>query len=74
KAGEEADDSMQKAEDEEREKAREQLVKAKEEAKSVYSKLIVDADNSRRDVIEGGKTKVSKGKSHVVSAFMAMFE
>lgn len=69
----EAEEVVIQAEEGEREKARERLMEAKEEAKSAYANLLTEADNSRRDIVEGGKTKLSKGKTHVVEAFKAMF-
>ena len=74
KAGEEADGMVEQAEEDERAKAKELIMKAKEEGKATYSKLLVDADNARRDVVQNGKANVSKGKTHVVQAFMSMFE
>lgn len=74
KANEDADLMVQKAEEEEREAGGAVIAKAKEEAKGQYARLLTDADNARRDVIEGGKTKISIGKKKVVDAFMAMFE
>jgi len=74
KANEEAESLIAQAEDEERVGAKERILKAKEEAKANYSKLLVDADNARRDVIENGKSKIIKGKSKVVESFMAMFQ
>lgn len=73
-AAEEADSMVQKAEEEEREVGGGVIFKAKEEAKAAYGRLLTDASNSRRDVIEAGKTKISVGKKKVVDAFMAMFE
>ena len=74
KAAEEGEALVNKAENEEREKALELIQKAKDEAKNVYSKLMVDSDNARRDVIEGGKTRIEQGKNHVMTAFMEMFQ
>jgi len=73
-ASSEAEEIIAQAETHEREKAREQLMKAKEEAKKSYANLLTESDNSRRDIVEGGKTKLSKGKAHVVEAFKAMFD
>lgn len=74
KATEEAGISVQKVEEEEREAAGAIILKAKEEAKADYGRLLTDSNNARRDVIEAGKTKISVGKKKVVEAFMAMFE
>lgn len=74
RASEEAEAMIKAAEEDERIKAVERLQKAKEEAKTTYSRLLVDADNARRDVVENGKTKVERAKSQVFEAFMAMFE
>jgi len=73
-ATDEANLSIQKAEDDEREIATGVIARAKEEAKAEYGRLLTDANNSRRDVIEAGKAKISSGKSKVVEAFKAMFE
>ena len=74
KATEEADLMVLKAEEEEREKARAVILKAKEESKAAYGKLLTDANNARRDIIGTGKTKIPAGKKTVIEAFMAMFE
>ena len=74
RAGEEAELLVDEAEQKEREVATALLLKAKEEAKAEYGRLLTDANNSRRDVIEAGKEKVSKGKDQVIASFMAMFE
>jgi vacuolar-type H+-ATPase subunit H len=74
KAAEDAEVIVERAEEEELIKAKERMTKAKEEAKAAYSKILVDADNARRDIIENGKTKVQKGKSQVIEAVVAMFE
>ena len=73
-ATEEADLTVQKAEDEEREAATAVIQAAKEEAKAEYGRLLTDANNSRRDIIEAGKSKISVGKTKVIEAFMAMFQ
>ena len=73
-ASEAADLMVQKAEDEEREKAVGVLQKVKEESKAAYGSLLTDASNARRDVVEAGKAKISAGKKSVVDSFMAMFE
>ncbi|MBU0727446.1 hypothetical protein KKA95_02055 [Patescibacteria group bacterium] len=73
KATEESEDTVRKMEDATRVIAQEKLEKAKEEAKEEYKKIIVEGDNSRRDTVEGGKTKLSKGQKHISEAFMEMF-
>ena len=70
----EADLTVQKAESEEREIANSLIAKAKEEAKASYSRLLTDADNARRDVIENGKSKISLGKKKIIEAFTSVFE
>ena len=74
KAAEDAEKMIAKAEEDQREEAKKQIGNAREIAKGSYAKLLVESDNSRRAVIENGKTKISKGKSHIVEAFMTMFE
>lgn len=74
KAHEEMDEIVSEAEEQERAKAKEQIMQAKETAKQEYGKLLSDEDNKRRDVIENGKAKLSKGKARVLESFMAMFE
>lgn len=74
KATEESDLMVLKAEDEERRAAGGIILKAKEEAKAAYGRLLTDANNARRDVVEAGKAKIPAGKKKVVDAFMAMFE
>ena len=74
KASEEADAMVNQADEDERTKAKELILKAKDEAKATYAKLLVDADNMRRDVVQNGKINITKGKSHVIQTFMSMFE
>ena len=74
RANEEAELLVDEAEEKEREAATIVIQQAKEEAKAEYSRLLTDANNSRRDVIEAGKARILKGKEKVVGAFMAMFE
>jgi len=74
KATEGSGDLIRQVEESSREEAKSKILKAKEEAKEGYKKIIVDGDNSRRDVVEGGKVNISKGQKHVKEAFMAMFQ
>lgn len=62
-----------KAEEEAREKAIEKIKKSKEGAKEEFKKIIVDGDNSRRNIVEGGKVNLSKAIKHVNNAFVKMF-
>ncbi len=73
KASEELSEIVKKAEDEARENAIEKIKKSKENAKEEFNKIIVDGDNSRRDVVEGGKVHLSKAAKHVNDAFVKMF-
>lgn len=73
KASEELTDVVKKAEEESREKAIVKIKKSKENAKEEFRKIIVDGDNSRRDVVEGGKIHLSKAAKHVNDAFVKMF-
>jgi len=73
-ASEEADVMVDQAYGDERVKAKELILKAKEDAKSTYAKLLVDSDNIRRDVVQTGRINLIKGKTHVIHTFMSMFE
>ncbi|MBN2306999.1 hypothetical protein JXD20_03360 [Candidatus Peregrinibacteria bacterium] len=73
-ASDEAELIIRKAEEEERDKATVVIRQAKEEAKAEYGRILTDANNARRDIIEAGKTKIPTGKAKVMEAFMAMFE
>lgn len=71
-----SEDSMaiiQKSEDDAREEAMIRIKGAKEEAKEVFKKIIVEGDNSRRDVVEGGKVNLPKAVKHVSEVFSEMF-
>lgn len=72
-ASEEAELMVEKAEAEQREASSKEINQAKEEAKAVYSRLLTDADNARRDIVEDGKKKVQPAKTHVIDAFKKMF-
>jgi len=52
---------------------RERLMQGKEQAKEQYKRLLVDEDNKRRDLIEGGKVNLEKAKKYIMSAFEDMF-
>ncbi|MBU0706263.1 hypothetical protein KJ657_04855 [Patescibacteria group bacterium] len=73
-ATDEADLMVLKAEEEERTVANDVILKAKEEAKEVYGRLLTDSNNARRDVIESGKAKIFAGKKKVIEVFMELFE
>lgn len=54
-------------------KGQERFKKAKEKAKEEYKRILIEEDNRRRDVIEGGKTNLDKAKKHVMTAFTGLF-
>ena len=47
---------------------------AKEKAKEAYKKILIQEDNQRRDVIEGGKAHLDKAKKHVMTVFSDLFQ
>ena len=53
---------------------RKRFEKAKEKGKEEYKRILVEADNKRRDVNERGKVNLEKAKKHIKDAFSGMFE
>ena len=72
-AGEQVSQAIADADVEARQLATEELNKAKEVAKVEFKKIMVDADNARRDVVENGKTKIDQAKKLVMDALDSMF-
>jgi vacuolar-type H+-ATPase subunit H len=74
KASEEANKTVQEAEEKAREKARGKLLDAKEDAKKEYKKIIAESNTARDDIIAGGKKNIPKAKTHIMKAFVGLFE
>ncbi|MBN2087078.1 hypothetical protein JW758_01900 [Candidatus Peregrinibacteria bacterium] len=74
KAIEDSDNFVAEAESEARDLMKADLEKAKEDAKDEYKRMIVDGDNSRRDIVEKGKVNIEKGKKYVMDAFISSFK
>jgi len=70
----EAAQFVKQAEDDARLKAQQELGRARETAKAEYKKVLVNSDNERRDVVEGGKVNIQKAQKLVDDAFEAMFQ
>jgi len=62
-----------KVEDATKAKGQERFKKTKEKAKEEYKRILIEEDNRRRDVIEGGKTNLDKAKKHIQEAFAGLF-
>ncbi len=62
------------AEDAVKEKGQVRFQEAKAKAKDEYKKILVEEDNRRRDVVEGGKINLPKASKHVQDTFVALFQ
>lgn len=73
-AKENASQVIADAEEAVKEKGQVRFQEAKAKAKDEYKKILVEEDNRRRDVVEGGKVNLPKASKHVQDAFFALFQ
>jgi len=69
-ANDEAASIISAAEEAARQTATLRLNKDKEAAKAEYKKILVDADNERRSVVDGAKSNASKAEAIINNAFL----